>query len=124
MPKGVKGFQKKNKLGVGRPKVDEDIKLVKNMAKSKIYKIAYDSFFDLKYNVEEKAVNEKESPAVRGLAKMAINFSKTGDINIADKLCGIFGVPTKAKEIDHKSTDGTYTAFLEELSKRNAKKGA
>lgn len=124
MPKGKKGFEKNNSLGKGRPKLDEDIKAVRDTAKGKLYKIAYDSFFDPGYNVDEKAVNKKESPAVRGLAKMAINFSESGDINIADRLCGIFGVPTKAKEIDHKSTDGTYTAFLEELSKRNAKKGA
>lgn len=113
--------QTKEGVAVSRPQMREDQKALKAIGKTKAIESCYDAFFNEKVNVDEMAMDQTRPAFARGMAQMAIKFLETGDVNIAEKVCGIVGVSTKAKEIDHTVTAGTYTDFLNDLKARHDK---
>lgn len=103
-----------------RPKTSPEQKLIRSIGKTKALVACFDAFFNSDINVYDQAKDLEKTPAERGFAQMAVNFAETGDLKIGELVHGVFGNATKAKEIDHSASDGTYKDFLKELSKRNA----
>lgn len=101
--------------GHGRPKLDKEVKEARQSGKLKSITSVYQAFFEPSSNLDEIADNKKLPAIERGFARMALDFIDSPDTKVAELVCGVMGVSTKAKEIDHKVTAGSYIDVLNEL---------
>jgi hypothetical protein len=107
-----------------RDQIEEAFKL-RRKAKRGVYHAVYNAYFNENADPFEILKNPKSLPIEIAYAQHAIKAMETGDSKQLEQICGIVGVATKAKEVEHSVNSDSYTDFLKEASRflANKRKG-